>query len=118
MGQDWAQHLTLSLSPALVSTDRAITLGLVLTELLINSNKYAYHGNAGPIEIELIEDSTHLHLIVADRGSGRSSTRKGFGSRVLDALVAQLGGVLVRSDNLPGLRVAITVPIEISDKKG
>jgi chemotaxis family two-component system sensor kinase Cph1 len=118
MGQDWAQHLTLSLSPALVSTDRAVTLGLVLTELLINSNKYAYGGNAGPIEIELIEDSTHLHLIVADRGSGRSSTRKGFGSRVLDALVAQLGGVLVQSDNLPGLRVAITVPIQISDIKG
>jgi two-component system, chemotaxis family, sensor kinase Cph1 len=114
MGQDWAQHLTLSLSPVLIPTDRAVSLGLVLTELLINSNKYAYAGNAGPIEIELIEDRTHLHLIVADRGSGRSSTRKGFGSRIMDALVAQLGGVLTQSDNRPGVRVTVTVPIEPS----
>ncbi|NPD70400.1 GAF domain-containing protein (plasmid) [Lichenicola cladoniae] len=42
MGQDWAKHLALDLMPVLIATDRAVTLGLVLTELLINSNKYAY----------------------------------------------------------------------------
>lgn len=112
MGQDWARHLSLNLSPVMISTDRAVTLGLMLTELMINSNKHAYGGGSGPIEIELIEDRTHLHLIVADKGGGKVSTRKGFGSRVMEGLLAQLGGELATSDNHPGLRTTITMPVE------
>ncbi|HEV2677815.1 MAG TPA: histidine kinase dimerization/phosphoacceptor domain -containing protein [Aliidongia sp.] len=111
MGEDWSQHLTLNLSPSIVSTDRAVTLGLVLTELLINSNKHAYDGAAGPIEIGLAEDRTHLHLIVADRGAGKASARKGFGSRIMDALVSQLRGTIAYTDNQPGLRIEVTVPM-------
>ena len=112
MGQDWARHLTLNVSPVLVSTDRAVILGLVLTELLINSNKYAYGGVPGPIEIKLIEDRNHLHMIVSDMGVGRVSARKGFGSRIMEGLVKQLGGEIVGTDNQPGLRVAVTVPVQ------
>ncbi len=114
MGADWAQHLTLDLSPVLVSTDRAVTLGLVVTELLINANKHAYGGAAGPIEIALTEDRTHLHLTVSDKGGGKASARKGFGSRIMDGLVRQLGGKLTHSDNRPGLRVTVTVPVQAS----
>lgn len=112
MGHDWTKHLSLDLSPVLVSTDRAVTLGLVLTELLINSNKYAYGGAAGPVEITLREDRTHLHLIVADKGVGKAPSRKGFGSRIMEGLVAQLGGKLTNEDNHPGLRTEIIVPVE------
>jgi two-component system, chemotaxis family, sensor kinase Cph1 len=112
MGKDWAEQRTLSLSPVLISTDRAVTLGLVLTELLINSNKYAYDGAAGPVEIELIADRRHLHLTVADKGVGRTSPRKGVGSRIIDALVMQLGGKFVLSDNRPGLRTTVTIPVQ------
>ena len=112
MGHDWTKHLSLDLSPVLVSTDRAVTLGLVLTELLINSNKYAYDGAAGPVEITLREDRTHLHLIVADKGVGKASSRKGFGSRIMEGLVAQLGGKLTNGDNHPGLCTEIIVPVE------
>jgi two-component sensor histidine kinase len=82
----------------------------VLTELLINSNKYAYDGAAGPVEIELIADRTHPHLTVADKGVGRTSPWKGVGSRIIDALVMQLGGKFVLSDNRPGLRTTVTFP--------
>jgi len=112
MGQDWARHLTLTLSPMLISTDRAVSLGLVLTELVINSNKYAYGGAPGPIEIALIEDRSHLRLVVADRGIGNASARKGFGSRIVDGLVAQLGGDMTHSDNRPGLRITVTIPVQ------
>jgi two-component system, chemotaxis family, sensor kinase Cph1 len=112
MGQDWAQHLSLNLSPVMVSTDRAVTLGLLLTELLINANKYAYDGLAGPIKIELIEDRTLLHLIVADKGSGKVTSSKGFGTRIMEGLVAQLGGKLTYADNLPGLRTVVIIPIQ------
>jgi chemotaxis family two-component system sensor kinase Cph1 len=112
MGVEWAQHMTLSLSPVLISTDRAVSLGLLLTELLINANKYAYSGGPGPIEIDLSEATTQFQLIVADKGTGRLSTHTGFGSRIVDALVAQLGGTLSHSDNYPGLRIVVTVPLQ------
>jgi chemotaxis family two-component system sensor kinase Cph1 len=112
MGRDWAQHLALDLSPIMISTDLAVPLSLVLTELMINCNKYAYGGEPGPIEIRLSGDRTHLHLVVADKGHGNSSTAKGFGSRVIDGLIGQLGGKLTASDNKPGLRTVITIPFQ------
>jgi chemotaxis family two-component system sensor kinase Cph1 len=111
-GMDWERHLTLDLAPALISTDRSVTLGLVLTELLINSNKYAYGGAAGPIEIRLIEDRTHLQLIVADKGVGKTSARQGFGSVIMEKMVARLGGDLTNGDNYPGLQTAVKIPIQ------
>ena len=111
MGNDWATHLTLDLAPIVISTDRAVTLGLILTDLMINSNKYAYGGAAGPIEIILVEDRNDLRLIVADRGGGKVTFRKGFGSRIMDALVAQLKGEIIYADNGPGLRTTVRVPI-------
>jgi chemotaxis family two-component system sensor kinase Cph1 len=116
MGQDWSQHLTLNLTPVLVSTDRAVTLGLLVTELMINANKHAYGGAAGPIEIELIEDRAQLHLVVADKGVGKASPAKGFGSRIMEGLVAQLGGELTYGDNRPGLRTLITMPMQNTAK--
>lgn len=117
MGQDWMPHLTLDLAPVLVSTDRAVTLGLVLTELLINANKHAYGGAAGPVEVQLAEDRTHLRMTVADKGggkgAGRVSSSKGFGSRIMEGLVAQLGGELTHDDNHPGLRATIRMPIQV-----
>jgi two-component system, chemotaxis family, sensor kinase Cph1 len=110
MGKEWAQHLTLDLTPALISTNKSVTLGLVLTELLINSNKYAYGGAAGPIEIRLIEDRTHLQLIVADKGIGKVSSRQGFGTIIMEKMVAQLGGELTYGDNYPGLQTSVRIP--------
>lgn len=112
MGDAWAPHLALRLSPMLISTDRAVILGLILTELLINANKYAYGGKAGPIEIGLEEDLTHLRLIVADNGVGKLSARQGFGSRIVEGLLGQLGGEITMADNQPGVRSTISVPIK------
>ena len=87
MGQDWQRHLSVDLAPIMVSMNVAVPLSLMLTELMINCNKYAYDGEAGPIEIRLSGDLTHIHLVVADRGRGSSSTIKGFGSHVIDGLI-------------------------------
>jgi chemotaxis family two-component system sensor kinase Cph1 len=116
MGQDWSKYLSLDLSPVLVSTDRAVTLGLVLTELMINSNKHAYGGAAGPMEIVLTEDRNELRMVVADKGVGKVSARKGFGSRIMEGLVKQLGGTLLYRDNSPGLRSTVTVPVQAPPK--
>jgi two-component sensor histidine kinase len=110
MGPEWAEGLSLDLAPISLPTDRAVTVGLILTELMINANKYAYDGAAGPLQIRLIEDRDKLRLVVADHGKGKVGTRKGFGSRLMDALVGQLGGELTYEDNAPGLRAVLTAP--------
>lgn len=111
MGREWSQLLSLDLAPIMVSTDRAVTLGLVVTELIININKYAYKGAAGPIEVALSQDRANLHLVVADKGMGKNSAQEGFGSRMIAGLVRQLGGTLTREDNEPGLRTVLTAPV-------
>ncbi len=111
MGQEWARHLSLELAPLTIPIDRAVALGLVLTELVINANKYAYGGTPGPLEVRLTVEEREFQLSVADKGGGRATSRKGFGSRMIDGLVVQLGGTLVYSDNLPGLRAVLTAPI-------
>ncbi|NNM73066.1 histidine kinase dimerization/phosphoacceptor domain -containing protein [Enterovirga aerilata] len=111
MGGEWSGHVSLDLAPVSVPTDRAVPLGLVLTELVINANKYAYGGEPGPIDIALEQDRAQIRLVVADRGRGRSGDRQGFGTRMMRALVAQLSGALEYRDNGPGLRAVLTAPI-------
>jgi light-regulated signal transduction histidine kinase (bacteriophytochrome) len=110
MGESWAGKSTVDASPILVPTDRAVTFGLVITELVINANKYAYGGAPGPIEVSLEEHRANLRVIVADRGAGKHVISEGFGSRMMNAMVKQLGGVMTFGDNKPGLRAILTAP--------
>ncbi len=111
MGADWSACLTHDLAPARVEAGRAVTLGLVLTELIINAQKYAYEGRPGPIRVVLEEDADNLRLVVEDRGKGGHEVGKGFGSMMIGSLVAQLGGALEYRDAAPGLRVVLKAPI-------
>lgn len=108
MGAEWAGKISVHAAPLLVPTDRAVTLGLVVTELVINANKYAYGGEPGPIEVSLEEHRADLRVIVADHGRGKHTPSEGFGSRMMAAMVKQLRGDLTFSDNKPGLRAILT----------
>ncbi|MBJ7408999.1 MAG: GAF domain-containing protein [Phenylobacterium sp.] len=111
LGAEWAGKISVDASPVLVPTDRAVTLGLVVTELVINANKYAYDGKPGQIEVSLEEHRADLRVIVADHGKGKHAPGEGFGSRMMSAMVKQLRGELTFGDNKPGLRAILTCPI-------
>lgn len=112
IGEDWGRHLVRDLQPIMLPNDRAVGLGLVLTELVINANKYAYGGAPGPLRVTLAEDRNLFRLIVTDEGAGRGTARSGFGSRLIEGLVRQLGGTLDYDDTQPGTRATLTAPIE------
>jgi chemotaxis family two-component system sensor kinase Cph1 len=114
MGEEWSHRFTLALSPILISADRAVHVGLILTELIINANKYAYAGLPGPIEVTLEQYRNTFRLIVADQGGGKdkSSGRQGFGTRMMNAMVSRLAGTIEQFDNRPGLRVIVSAPID------
>jgi light-regulated signal transduction histidine kinase (bacteriophytochrome) len=112
MAREWAGQITVDASPVLVPTDRAVTIGLVVTELVINANKYAYDGKPGPIEVSLEEHRADLRVIVADHGKGKHAPAEGFGSRMMSAMVRQLHGQLAFADNKPGLRAILACPVQ------
>jgi light-regulated signal transduction histidine kinase (bacteriophytochrome) len=111
MGSEWDSQFVLDLAPITIAADDAVQVGLVLVELVINAQKYAYGGTPGPIFVTLEQQRARFRLIVADTGRGKTGTRKGFGTRMLDSMVKRLDGTLEVSDNLPGVRTVLTAPI-------
>ncbi len=113
MGAEWTGRVTMDLAPLLISADAAVQIGLVLVELVINAQKYAYAGKSGPIAVTLERFRNRFRLTVADRGQGRIGTRTGFGTRMLTAMVKRLDGTIEESDNAPGLRFTVSAPIAV-----
>ena len=116
LGPDWSAGIRLDLGQILVPTDRAVNIGLVMTELVINATKYAYDGAPGPLWITLERVRNRFQLIVADAGRGKDAAvavqGTGFGGRMLSAVVASLGGELNYLDNGPGCRAVLTAPVQ------
>lgn len=111
MGADWTAQMEIDLAPVCVEAGRAVTLGLILTELIINAQKYAYDGQPGPITVTLEEDGASLRLVVQDAGKGGHKVGQGFGSMMIGSLVSQLGGELDYRDAAPGLCAVLKAPI-------
>ena len=110
-GEEWSPHIHMDFAPVLVAADRAVRIGLILTELVLNTAKYAYGGSAGPVFLALEQHDDRLRLIVADVGVGKKGVREGFGTKMLVAMVRSLEGTLDETDNAPGLRTTVTAPI-------
>jgi chemotaxis family two-component system sensor kinase Cph1 len=108
----WGEQISLRLAPIIVSADKAVNIGLILTELLINANKYAYGGQPGPVAVTLEQHRNLLRLVVADSGSGRTQAREGFGGRMMAAIIKGLKGEIEETSNDPGLRFVVTIPVE------
>lgn len=108
---EWRNQIRRDLEPVFISNERAISMGLVLTELIINANKYAYEGKPGPLTVSLTSTGEAFQLMVADQGKGRANAVQGFGSQMMDALMVQLEGALRYLDNHPGTKAVLSAPI-------
>lgn len=113
----WGPHIVFDASPVSAPAAVAVSLALVLIELLTNAVKYAYDGAPGPVEVVVRSDgSLAVRLIVADEGKGSATgdgggNGGGFGSRLVRGLVAQSGGTMEVADNGPGTRVTVVMPL-------
>lgn len=115
MGDEWRGRLTMDVAPMLINADAAVQVGLILVELVINAQKYAYDGKPGPIAVTLEQFRNRFRLTVADRGQGRLGTRQGFGTRMLNAMVQRLDGTIEEIDNAPGLRFIVSAPVGVPE---
>lgn len=99
-------RLETDLREAEIPLDRAVAVGLILNELIVNALKHAFPGEAcGTIRVELTPDLDRgdATLVVLDTGRGMGPPRKGSsGLGLLSSLAEQIGGRIQRSDNLGG----------------
>nr|WP_294916246.1 histidine kinase dimerization/phosphoacceptor domain -containing protein [uncultured Neokomagataea sp.] len=110
-GTEWRQNLEMSLTAITIEIDRAINIGLIATELLINATKYAYNGSSGPLHITLSQHGQRLTLQIADQGENSNSpTGEGFGRRMIRNIVQTLNGTMSYTDLQPGLSATLSVP--------
>jgi PAS domain S-box-containing protein len=97
----------------LLPTDRAITIGLMVNELVTNAVKYAFPDDTkGTILVTLKRASGELRLTVSDDGKGVDPGRadSGVGGRLIEGFAQQLGGQLKRESANKGTTVCLTLP--------
>ncbi len=96
------------------SSEISVSLGLIVTELVINALKHAFPdaAKAGCITVEYWSRPTGWQLTVSDNGIGMppedEAKKPGLGTGIVDALSNQLDATVIVTDTTPGTRVAIT----------
>lgn len=95
--------------PLTVDVGTATSLGLVVTELVINAIKHAFpNGAEGTITVEFGTDASGWTLAVSDDGVGLGDgPRSGQGTGILAALAAQLEATMITDHPPHGYRVEL-----------
>ena len=102
--------IRVDVAPLPVPTDKAVSIGVAVTELVTNAVKYAYAGrDRGEVRVVLRrEHDGTLLLAVEDNGVGWSGAGKvqgtGLGSRVVRAMAANLGTTVTYDTSQGGTR--------------
>jgi chemotaxis protein methyltransferase CheR len=107
--------LTVIADEGMIGSAEAVSLGLIVTELVINALKYAFPGGRPDATVRVTYESqgTDWRLMVSDNGIGQGgkgagSAGGGLGTVIVAALVKQLDARLEVLDAPPGMSVAIT----------
>lgn len=105
--------LTTHIDNSVVDPDMSVSLGLIVTELVINSLKHAFPGRTqnGSIKVDYKSDGDTWTLIIADDGVGMpkdaADRKPGLGTGIVEALAGQLGATVTLTDQAPGTKVTI-----------
>jgi two-component sensor histidine kinase len=100
-----------------VTSEQAVSMGLIATELVINALKHAFpEGTKGTIIVGFESTASAWRLFVSDDGVGIGThladapARSGLGTSIVEALTRQLGGRVTTAAAAPGTTVSVTVP--------
>jgi two-component sensor histidine kinase len=104
-------RLTLKAEPIEIDPDRAVAIGIIVNELVMNAVKYAYPEGAGPIHVVLNAHGDDLELSIADEGVGlnvKTDPRStGMGQRIVTAMAQKLDADVERDPAHAGTRIVL-----------
>ena len=94
----------------------SVSIGLIVTELVINALKHAFPGEKQPgnVAVDYTSQGDGWILSVKDDGVGIDSSdgdgAPGLGTGIVDALAKQLGATVTIIDSDPGTKVSVVRP--------
>jgi two-component sensor histidine kinase len=111
-------RLTLKSEPIEIDPDRAVAIGIIVNELVMNAVKYAYPDGSGPIHVDLRAEGDELVLSIADDGvgdNGKENTKTdprstGMGQRIVSAMAVKLEASVARDPDHAGTRIVLRFP--------
>jgi chemotaxis protein methyltransferase CheR len=98
----------------MTTSSRAVSLGLIVTELLINSLKHAFpdHDKEGRVIVGYEDHEGDWKLSVSDNGAGmpaqKPGSRKGLGTSLINALAQQVDAQVEIATSPKGTTVCVT----------
>ncbi|HLY78332.1 MAG TPA: sensor histidine kinase, partial [Caulobacteraceae bacterium] len=104
-------RLTVEVDDTVATADMSVSLGLIVTELVINALKHAFpEDRAGDIVVSYRSVAAGWTLSVVDNGVGippTAAAKPGLGTSIVEALAKQLGARVQVADAGPGASVSI-----------
>ena len=117
LGETWStptapRVLSLFAEPIRLATDRAVSLGVIVTELVSNACKYAYPTGGGEVRVSLLGDGdAHFWLAVEDDGIGISADATpqgtGVGTKLIRAMAQSLQTIVEYDSIGTGVRATL-----------
>jgi two-component sensor histidine kinase len=109
------RRLSLVADAVRLETDKAVSVGVIVNELVTNACKYAYRrGEAGEVRIRLADAGEGLTLTVEDDGAGiaagATARGTGLGGRLIKAMAASLNSEVVYDPAHAGVRASLRLP--------
>ena len=103
--------LTVEADDAQCAANTSVSLGLIVTELVINALKHAFPQGVGHILVGYKAHAGEWTLSVSDNGvgmpRGKAPAKAGLGTSIVEALAKQLGASVDLADTHPGTKVSI-----------
>jgi two-component sensor histidine kinase len=104
--------IAVTVDDSVVTANVSVSLGLIITELVINALKHAFpERRHGRIKIDYRSDGPDWTLSVVDDGIGMSTgadkAKPGLGTGIVEALARQMEGVIHVVDANPGTAVTL-----------
>ncbi|UZE46684.1 response regulator [Rhodopseudomonas sp. P2A-2r] len=104
-------RLTLKAEQMEIDPDRAVAIGIIVNELVMNAVKYAYPDGAGPIHVVLSADGDDIMLSITDDGVGLNvkldPRSTGMGQRIVNAMANKLEATVERDPAHSGTRIVL-----------
>ena len=114
-------RLTLHAEPVEIDPDRAVAIGIIVNELVMNAVKYAYPDGAGPIHVDLRSCKGGLELSISDDGVGlqvkQNPQSTGMGQRIVSAMAQKLETKAERDPSHTGTRIVLRLKNAVEPQK-
>ncbi len=121
LGQTWStkdrrRTLTLAAEPIQLPPDRAVSLGVIVTELVSNACKYAYPAGSGEVRVALARDGdARFVLAVEDDGVGLNGEiapgGTGIGTKLIRAMAQSLQSIVEYDTAHAGTRATLSAAL-------